>query len=110
MEICQFSIFVSQGLGLIKHRMKYLKLILAANFGNMISVVAASAWFPFDPISPTQMVLQNLLYDLGQIAIPFDNVDHEHLAIPRRLSIGDLTRFVLLIGPSKQKLFLDILP
>ncbi|KAI9056076.1 hypothetical protein LZ554_001005 [Drepanopeziza brunnea f. sp. 'monogermtubi'] len=79
--------------------MKYLKLILAANFGNIISVVAASVWFPFDPISPTQMVLQNLLYDLGQITIPFDNVDHEYLAIPRRLSIGDLSRFVFLIGP-----------
>ncbi|CAL3962385.1 unnamed protein product [Diplocarpon coronariae] len=79
--------------------MKYIKLILAANFGNVISVLIASTWFPFDPISPSQMVLQNLLYDFGQIAIPFDNIDPEYLAKPHQLSIWDLLRFILCIGP-----------
>ncbi|KAK2628028.1 hypothetical protein QTJ16_002674 [Diplocarpon rosae] len=79
--------------------MKYIKLILAANFGNIISVLIASIWFPFDPISPSQMVLQNLLYDLGQIAIPFDNVDPEYLVEPHKLSVWDLLRFILCIGP-----------
>lgn len=76
-----------------------MKMILAANFGNTIPVVIASVWFPFDPISPAQMVLQNLLYDLSQITIPFDNVDPEYLAIPPGFSILDLMRFILLMGP-----------
>ncbi|PBP16699.1 magnesium-translocating P-type ATPase [Diplocarpon rosae] len=79
--------------------MKYIKLILAANFGSIISVLIASIWFPFDPISPSQMVLQNLLYDLSQIAIPFDNVDPEYLVESHKLSVWDLLRFILCIGP-----------
>lgn len=76
-----------------------MKMILAANFGNIISVVVAAVWLPFDPISPAQMVLQNLLYDLSQITIPFDHVDPEYLANPHDFSILDLMRFVLIIGP-----------
>ncbi|KAL2069558.1 hypothetical protein VTL71DRAFT_14237 [Oculimacula yallundae] len=79
--------------------MKYMKMILAANFGNIISVVIAAIWFPFDPISPAQMVLQNLLYDLSQMTIPFDNIDPEYLSTPRGFSIFDLMRFILLMGP-----------
>lgn len=81
------------------HSMKYLKLILAANFGNTISLIIASFWFPFDPISPNMMVLQNLLYDLGQLAIPLDNVDAEYLSLPHQLSVWDLSRFIIIIGP-----------
>ncbi|CZT45820.1 related to PMR1-Ca++-transporting P-type ATPase located in Golgi [Rhynchosporium secalis] len=79
--------------------MKYMKMILAANFGNILSVVIAAVWFPFDPISPVQMVLQNLLYDLSQLAIPFDNVDDEYLAFPHKFSILNLMVFILLMGP-----------
>lgn len=76
-----------------------MKMILAANLGNIISVVIASVWVPFDPISPAQMILQNLLYDLSQITIPWDTVDAEYLETPHGFSVRDLMTFVLFIGP-----------
>lgn len=78
---------------------KYLKMILAANFGNIISVLVASSWFPFDAISPSQMILQNLLYDFSMAAIPFDDMDDEYLQESHELSIWDLARYVLVVGP-----------
>jgi Mg2+-importing ATPase len=71
----------------------------SSNFGNMFSVLGASAWLPFVPMAPIQILTNNLLYDFSQVPIPTDNVDHELVAKPRPWSMGEITRFILLIGP-----------
>jgi P-type Mg2+ transporter len=78
---------------------KYLRMGASSNFGNMFSVLGASAWLPFVPMAPIQVLTNNLLYDFSQTAIPTDNVDAELLAAPRRWEIGNIARFMLLIGP-----------
>jgi Mg2+-importing ATPase len=65
----------------------------------MFSVIGASAWLPFLPMAPVQVLTNNLLYDFSQAAIPSDNVDGEFLARPRRWEIGNIGRFMLCIGP-----------
>ncbi len=79
--------------------MKYIKMAASSNFGNMLSVLVASVWLPFLPMLPLQILIQNLLYDLSQTAIPFDRVDEEYLERPRRWQVGDIGRFMLSIGP-----------
>src|SRR5207249_6695366 len=64
--------------------MKYLLMGTSSNFGNMFSMAAASAFLPFLPMLPTQILLNNFLYDLAQITIPSDNVDPDYLRRPRR--------------------------
>jgi Mg2+-importing ATPase len=71
----------------------------SSNFGNMYSVVGASLWLPFLPMLPLQLLVQNLLYDLSQVAIPFDEVDREFLERPRRWQVKDVGRFMLFVGP-----------
>ena len=78
---------------------KYIKMGASSNFGNMFSVVGASIILPFLPMAPIQVLTNNLLYDFSQTAIPTDNVDAEYLAVPRRWDIGNITRFMLIIGP-----------
>ncbi|WP_205370425.1 magnesium-translocating P-type ATPase [Thermoleptolyngbya sp. PKUAC-SCTB121] len=78
---------------------KYLKMATSSNFGNVLSVMGASALLPFLPMQPLQLLVQNLLYDLSQTAIPFDRVDESYLAQPQRWSVGDLRRFMLCLGP-----------
>jgi len=78
---------------------KYIKMGASSNFGNMFSVLGASIFLPFLPMRPIQVLTNNLLYDLSQTTIPTDNVDPEYLAVPRRWDIGNLTKFVILIGP-----------
>jgi Mg2+-importing ATPase len=78
---------------------KYIRMGLSSNFGNMFSVLGASLFLPFLPMLPIQLLTQNLLYDLSQMAIPFDRVDDEYLAKPRRWRIGHLGRFMFFIGP-----------
>jgi Mg2+-importing ATPase len=78
---------------------KYIKMGASSNFGNMFSVLGASIFLPFLPMQPIQVLTNNLLYDFSQTTIPTDNVDPEYLAVPRRWDIGNLTRFVLVIGP-----------
>jgi Mg2+-importing ATPase len=78
---------------------KYIKMAASSNFGNMFSVLGASLWLPFLPMLPLQLLIQNLLYDLSQTAIPFDEVDPEFLAAPRRWQVGDVARFMLFVGP-----------
>ena len=78
---------------------KYIKMAASSNFGNMLSVLIASACLPFLPMLPLQILIQNLLYDLSQTAIPFDRVDEEYLERPRRWQVGDIGRFMLCIGP-----------
>lgn len=78
---------------------KYIKMTASSNFGNMFSVLAASAFLPFLPMLPIHLLIQNLLYDISQITIPFDNVDKEYLQKPRKWDASDLKRFMIRIGP-----------
>ena len=65
----------------------------------MFSVLGASAFLPFLPMLPIQLLTQNLLYDFSQLAIPFDRVDEEYLLMPRQWRIDDIKRFMLFFGP-----------
>ena len=71
----------------------------SSNFGNMFSVVGASIFLPFLPMAPVQVLTNNLLYDFSQSAIPTDNVDEDLLASPRRWDIGNVFKFMLVLGP-----------
>jgi Mg2+-importing ATPase len=79
--------------------MKYLLMGTSSNFGNMFSMAAASVFLPFLPMLPTQILLNNLLYDLAQVAIPTDHVDRSYLSRPQRWDIGLIRDFMLLVGP-----------
>ncbi len=79
--------------------LKYVRMGASSNFGNMFSVLGASAILPFVPMAPIQILTNNLLYDVSQIPIPTDDVDPEQIAAPRPWSMHDLTRFILFIGP-----------
>ena len=79
--------------------MKYIKMTASSNFGNMFSVLGASAFLPFLPMLPIHLLVQNLLYDVSQITIPFDRLDAEYLQKPRRWDASDLSRFMIYIGP-----------
>jgi P-type Mg2+ transporter len=78
---------------------KYIKMGASSNFGNMFSVVGASIMLPFLPMTPIQVLTNNLLYDLSQTAIPADNVDEDYLVVPRRWDISNIVKFMLFIGP-----------
>jgi len=79
--------------------MKYIKMTASSNFGNVFSVLIASAFLPFLPMLPIQLLIQNLLYDISQISIPFDDMDAEYLARPRIWKADDIGRFMVCIGP-----------
>jgi Mg2+-importing ATPase len=78
---------------------KYLLMGTSSNFGNMVSMAAASVLLPFLPMLPTQILLNNLLYDISQISIPTDDVDPSWLRRPHRSDIGLVRRFMLFVGP-----------
>ena len=78
---------------------KYIKMGSSSNFGNMFSMLGASALLPFLPMLPVQILVNNLLYDLSQTGIPFDRVDRDYLDKPRQWLVGDIQRFMLWIGP-----------
>lgn len=90
---------VIEGRKIFGNIVKYIKMGASSNFGNMFSVLGASVILPFLPMLPVQILAQNLLYDLSQTAIPFDRVDEEYVAQPRRWEIGDIGRFMIFIGP-----------
>jgi Mg2+-importing ATPase len=71
----------------------------SSNFGNMFSVLGASAFLPFLPMAPIQVLTNNLLYDFSQVPIPTDAVDDEQIAHPRPWNIDEIRRFILFIGP-----------
>ena len=79
--------------------LKYVRMGASSNFGNMFSVLGASAILPFVPMAPIQILTNSLLYDFSQVPIPTDEVDPEQIAGPRPWSMSDLTRFILFIGP-----------
>jgi Mg2+-importing ATPase len=90
---------VIEGRKVFANILKYIRMGASSNFGNMFSVLGASVFVPFLPMLPVQILANNLLYDIGQTAIPTDAVDPERIAIPRQWDIKELTRFVLFIGP-----------
>ena len=79
--------------------MKYIKMSTSFNFGEVVSVIIASAFLPFLPETPIQLWVEGLLYDFGQMTIPFDNVDKEMVEKPKKLDIKSLKRFMLFMGP-----------
>lgn len=78
---------------------KYVKMTASSNFGNMFSVLVASAFLPFLPMLSIHLLVQNLLYDISQVTIPFDRMDPEFLRKPRKWDASDLSRFMIWIGP-----------
>ena len=79
---------------------KYIKMAVSFNFGEVLSVLIASILLPFFPITPIQLLVQSLIYDLGQLSIPYDNVDREYLDKPRVWNMKSLKRFMLWMGPA----------
>ena len=79
--------------------MKYIKLSTSFNFGEVVSVIIASAFLPFLPETPIQLLVEGLLYDFGQMTLPFDHVDKESLQRPKKLDIKSLKHFMLFMGP-----------
>lgn len=79
---------------------KYIKMTASSNFGNMFSVLAASALLPFLPMMSIQLILLNLIYDCSCLAIPWDNVDEEFLRVPRTWDASSVGRFMIWIGPT----------
>jgi Mg2+-importing ATPase len=79
--------------------LKYIRMTASSNFGNVLSVLVASAFLPFLPMLPLQLLVQNLLYDISQTGIPFDNVDTDLVARPLKWNPKDIGRFMLFFGP-----------
>lgn len=108
---CADFILIEKGLGIITdsvivgrsthaNTIKYIKMVLSSNFGNVFSILSASAWLPYTPMSNLQILAQNLMYDVSQIAIPWDHVDAEYLEKPKAWQPWDLLRFVVVLGPT----------
>ncbi|WP_183270881.1 magnesium-translocating P-type ATPase [Buttiauxella sp. A111] len=90
---------VIEGRRTFANMLKYIKMTASSNFGNVFSVLVASAFLPFLPMLPLHLLIQNLLYDVSQVAIPFDNVDDEQIKKPQRWNPADLGRFMVFFGP-----------
>jgi Mg2+-importing ATPase len=90
---------VIEGRKVFANILKYIRMGASSNFGNMFSVLGASAFLPFIPMAPIQVLTNNLLYDFSQVPIPTDAVDEEQVARPRPWNIGEIKRFILFIGP-----------
>jgi Mg2+-importing ATPase len=90
---------VLEGRKVFANIVKYIRMGASSNFGNMFSVLGASAWFPFLPMQPLQILTNNLLYDFSQVPIPTDNVGVQYIARPRPWNIGEIAKFIIFIGP-----------
>jgi len=90
---------VSEGRKTFGNIQKYIKMGASSNLGNMISMTGASLFLPFLPMLPIQILLNNFLYDLSQVAIPSDEVDHEYLAKSRPWNVRYIQRFMMILGP-----------
>jgi Mg2+-importing ATPase len=90
---------VVEGRAVFANIVKYIRMGASSNFGNMFSVLGASAFLPFLPMAPIQVLTNNLLYDFSQVPIPGDSVDEEQVARPRPWNIDEIRRFILFIGP-----------
>ena len=90
---------VVEGRKTYANMIKYIKMTVSSNFGNMFSVLVASAFLPFLPMAAIQIILLNLVYDLSCTAIPWDNVDEEYLTKPRKWDAASISKFMLWLGP-----------
>ncbi len=90
---------VLEGRKVFANIVKYVRMGASSNFGNMFSVLGASALFPFIPMRPIQVLTNNLFYDISQVPIPTDEVDAEQITKPRPWNIDEIKRFILFIGP-----------
>ena len=90
---------VKEGRRSFANLMKYIKMAISFNFAEATSVIIASVFLPFLPITPVQLLVQGLLYDFGQFTLPFDNVDEEYLQKPQKLSIKNMKKFMFFMGP-----------
>lgn len=90
---------VVEGRSTFSNMLKYIRMTASSNFGNVLSVLVASAFLPFLPMLPLQLLVQNLFYDISQTGIPFDRVDAELVAQPLRWRPDDIGRFMLFFGP-----------
>lgn len=90
---------VTEGRKTFANLLKYIKLAVSFNFGEVISVLIASILLPFFPITPIQLLVQSLLYDIGQLTLPFDNVDVEALKKPRKWNMKAIKQFMISMGP-----------
>ena len=90
---------ILEGRKVFANILKYIRMGASSNFGNMFSVLGASALLPFVPMAPLQILTNNLLYDFSQVPIPTDNVDPEQITRPRPWSMKEITKFIVFIGP-----------
>lgn len=90
---------VIEGRKTFSNTMKYLMMTLSSNFGNMFSMAGASLFIPFLPMLPTQILLNNFIYDSSQLALSVDNVDHVEIKKPHKLDIGFIKKFMMVFGP-----------
>lgn len=90
---------VDEGRRTFANLLKYIKLATSFNFGEVLSVIVASVALPFLPETPIQLLVEGLLYDFGQMTLPFDNVDKESLRRPKKFDIKSLKNFMLFMGP-----------
>jgi Mg2+-importing ATPase len=90
---------VLEGRKVFVNILKYIRMGASSNFGNMFSVLGASAWLKFLPMQPIQVLTNNLLYDFSQVPIPTDNVGTEVISKPRPWAMGEIAKFIIFIGP-----------
>jgi Mg2+-importing ATPase len=90
---------VLEGRKVFVNILKYIRMGASSNFGNMFSVIGASAWLPFLPMQPIQVLTNNLLYDFSQVPIPTDNVGPQQISKPRPWAMGEIAKFIMFIGP-----------
>lgn len=90
---------VVEGRRVFGNIIKYIKMTASSNFGNVFSVLVASAFLPFLPMLPIQLLVQNLLYSISQVSIPWDNMDEEYLQEPQQWNADEIGKFMVYIGP-----------
>jgi Mg2+-importing ATPase len=90
---------VLEGRKVFVNILKYIRMGASSNFGNMFSVIGASAWLPYVPMAPIQVLTNNLLYDFSQVPIPTDNVGPTMITKPRPWNMGEIAKFIVFIGP-----------
>ncbi|WP_430536183.1 magnesium-translocating P-type ATPase [Listeria rocourtiae] len=90
---------VTEGRNVFGNILKYMKMTASSNFGNVFSVLVASAFLPFLPMLSIHLLLQNLMYDVSQMTLPWDKMDESFLKKPRKWDRKNMLRFILLIGP-----------
>ena len=91
---------IIEGRKVYANMIKYIKITASSNFGNMFSVLVASAFLPFLPMLPTQLIILNLIYDISCTSLPWDNVDEDFLRKPRAWDSSSVTKFMVWLGPT----------